>query len=451
MQNRTQQLLLFTILFSIILRAAAAILLGNEVVDLPGTADQLSYHHLALRVLQGHGFSFGEPWWPATHAGAPTAHWSYLYTAYLVAVYALFGPNPLIARLIQAVAVGMLQPLLVYLIGRHIFGQAVGLVAAFLTAIYAYFIYYSANLMTEPFYITAILASFYLALRMAPMRMAPIPAVEQSAISHLNPESTLRGTRLKLAVALGITLGITLLLRQLFLLFVPFLFLWILLHSRKQVVPLLVASVIIAVTILPITAFNYTRFGRIVLINTNAGFAFFWGNHPIYGTQFEPILPSRMGTYLELIPHELRHLDEASLDQALLERGIGFILDDPVRYGLLSLSRAKVYFMFWPSSDSSPISNIARVSSFGLLWPGMLYGLLFSFTHRPSPFQIRPPSPVLLLYLFIVIYTAIHLLTWTLIRYRLPVDAFLLIFAGLAAVDLALRVPALRRLVRSIA
>jgi hypothetical protein len=45
-------------------------------------------------------------------------------------------------------------------------------------------------------------------------------------------------------------------------------------------------------------------------------------------------------------------------------------------------------------------------------------------------------SEALILYLFIVVYTAVHLLSWTLIRYRLPVDAVLLIFAGAALVKL---------------
>jgi len=36
-------------------------------------------------------------------------------------------------------------------------------------------------------------------------------------------------------------------------------------------------------------------------------------------------------------------------------------------------------------------------------------------------------------------YAGIHLLTWTLIRYRLPIDAVLLVFAGLALVDLQAR------------
>ena len=143
--------LLLILLLSLLLRGAAAVYLGDEVVVLPGTSDQLSYHHLALRVLDGHGFSFGEDWWPATRADEPTAHWSFLYTLYLVAVYGIFGPHPLVARLLQAVIVGLLQPWLIYQLGRQLFNQKVGLWAALLTAVYAYFIYYAATLMTEPF------------------------------------------------------------------------------------------------------------------------------------------------------------------------------------------------------------------------------------------------------------------------------------------------------------
>ena len=80
---------------SMLLRIAVAFAMGDTVVELPGIFDQISYHNLALRVLGGHGFSFGELWWPITPANAPTAHWSFPYTLYLVAVYKLFGPHPL--------------------------------------------------------------------------------------------------------------------------------------------------------------------------------------------------------------------------------------------------------------------------------------------------------------------------------------------------------------------
>jgi hypothetical protein len=200
--------------------------------------------------------------------------------------------------------------------------------------------------------------------------------------------------------------------------------------------------------VIPFTVFNYSRFNRFVLLNTNAGYALFWSNHPIYGTKFVPILTPDMGNYHDLIPPELLSLDEAALDQELLKRGIGFIIQDPVRIALLSVSRIPSYFMFWPSSNSGMVSNVARVTSFGIMWPFMLYGLYRSFVARDKPII---KQPLFLPYLFMFIYSVIHILSWTLVRYRLPVDAILVVFAGLAIVDIAERIPALRKLVVSTA
>jgi len=145
-----------------------------------------------------------------------------------------------------------------------------------------------------------------------------------------------------------------------------------------------------------------------------------------------------MGSYQELIPPEVRHLDEAALDQELLRRGVQFVLDDPVRYVLLSLSRIPVFFTFWPSANSGIISNLTRVLSFGLLWPFMLIGVLGALLKPRLGGGLS--SPVALLTLFAVVYTAVHLLSWSLIRYRLPVDAVLLVFAGKSITDLYLTI-----------
>jgi hypothetical protein len=186
--------------------------------------------------------------------------------------------------------------------------------------------------------------------------------------------------------------------------------------------------------ILPFTAFNYIRFGRLVPLNTNSGYAFFWGNHPVYGTHFYPLLPATLGRYQDLVPAEIRNLDEAALDQELLRRGIQFVIDDPGRILLLSLSRIPVFFMFWPSAESGWISNLCRVLSFGILWPFMLAGLVRVLMKLKLAGGFS--SPIFLLLMFVVIYSGIHLLSWAMIRYRLPVDAVTLIFASLALVDL---------------
>jgi hypothetical protein len=428
MSDRTKRSLLAIILLGVLLRLAASIFFGEETLVGPGTADQISYHNLALRLASGHGFSFDEPWWPLTQPDAPTAHWSYLYTYYLAAVYVLFGPNPLAARLIQSVVVGLLQPLLAFLIGRRLGGAKVGLASAGVTALYAYFIYYSASLMTEAFYFTAVLASLYLAISLA----------DDLKASH---GSSAR--QLQLSAALGAILGAAVLLRQVLLLFIPLLLIWIWLAvGRKKAAIVVLPALIVGTLVLPFTLFNYSRFDRFVLLNTNAGFAFFWANHPIYGTQFQPILPEEIGNYQELIPEDLRGLDEAAMDQQLLRRGLQFVANDPVRYIRLSLSRIPAYFMFWPSEQSSFISNVSRTLSFGFFLPFMLYGLVLAWIERGAAVVLEPVG---VLTLFVVFYSAIHLLSWALIRYRLPVDAVLVGFAGYALVDLAQRIGARHR------
>jgi hypothetical protein len=437
MHPRTQQLLVIILFVSVLLRLGASFVLDDQIKALPGTADQVSYHTLATRILDGHGFTFGKNWWPMTAADSPTAHWSFLYTGYLVFIYAIFGPVPLVARLFQVIVVGILQPYLAFLLGRKLFNEPIGLIAATLTAVYTYFIYYAANLMTETFYITAIMGIFYL---------VTLYKEKSSDVGKVDDQRSLW----ILAGFLGATLATAILLRQLFMLFVPILYIWLWWTCRRKAIPVyLLSSAIIFLAIIPFTIYNYLRFDRFVLLNTNAGYVVFWANHPIYGTRFEPILPPEMGTYTSLIPPELHGLDEAALDQELLRRGIQFVLDDPVRYMQLSISRIPAYFMFWPSSESQFISNVSRVTSFGLLWPFMLIGVIRVVTIRDS-LKRRLRSVVFLLYLFIIIYSGIHILSWALIRYRLPVDAVLVLFASYAFVDLIRRIPVLQRLMENV-
>jgi hypothetical protein len=256
-----------------------------------------------------------------------------------------------------------------------------------------------------------------------------------------NQEGRLEKKPYKLAILLGITLGTAALLRQLIILFIPFTFLWVWWNGHKKgeksLIPsLAIVIILMGVMILPFTIFNYSRFDQFVLLNTNSGYAFFWGNHPIYGTHFQPILPPEVSTYQELIPEELRNLNEAALGNELLRIAIQNIFDDFQRYILLSISRIPPYFMFWPSSDSSLISNISRVLSFGIFWPFMLAGMIYAPFSKHLRQKPRLEASLTLIYLFIVIYTSIHVLTWTLIRYRLPIDAITIIFAALIFVHI---------------
>jgi hypothetical protein len=135
-------------------------------------------------------------------------------------------------------------------------------------------------------------------------------------------------------------------------------------------------------------------------------------------------------------------LDEAALDQALMARGMQFVIDDPGRYVRLSLSRIDDHFIFWPKADSTLLSNITRVASIGVALPFMVLGAALwklQTWMRMGGKPVQRAGRVLaepggLLLLFFLVYVGVHLLSWAGIRYRLPADAVMLVFAAYALV-----------------
>ncbi|MFN8062100.1 MAG: glycosyltransferase family 39 protein [Vicinamibacterales bacterium] len=410
-------------------RLVAVAYFGDRVSGDPGVADQISYHTLAQRLIGGHGFTFATGWWPATPAGQPTAHWSYLYVIALSAAYSVVGVSPLVVRLLQALAVGVLHPYLTWRVTRRVFGVEAAAASAVLAAIYAYFVYYAAALMTEALYFVAILWALDLALELGAPTSTSAAGVRRWWM-------------------LGVAFAVAVLFRQVFLPCVPVVLAWLLWRRvqalrvahegwpvalARSAVRCAIPVVVLAAAIAPWTARNYRAFDRFVPLNTNAGFAFFWGNHPVHGFHFKPLLPDNGPSYGDLIPDELRPLNEAALDRALLARGLRFIVDDPIRYAALSAGRLAEFFKFWPTHDSSATSNAMRALSFGLYLPFVVAGLVMTARgwRRASAPEVDRAGASLLV-MVAGVYTALHVLSWALVRYRLPVDAMLMPFAGLA-------------------
>jgi hypothetical protein len=434
---------------SVLVRVGVAFYLGDVVDAPPLLTDQRSYHALGARLLEGHGYSFERPWYPFTPANTPTAHWSFLYPLFVAVVYAMFGVHPLAARVVQAVLGGLLLPWMVYRLARTLFrpssplpvsrqvgeGEAgwggggadhlLPLVAAAIAAIYPYFILYAATLMTETFYIVILLWSLDEGLRLGQRlrQRGDIP--------------------LALPLRLGLSLGLAALLRQSILPWVPVFFLYLLWQGwrvrrfKETVRPLAIAGLILVACILPWTYRNYRVYGQFLLLNSNTGYAMYSAQHPMHGTNFREFDAAPL-------PEGLAG-NEVQMDRVLMRTGVQFVLDDLGRYLLLSLSRARAFFEFWPTPDTTLLHNVGRIGSFGLFLPFILYGLYLSFRHQPSAVA-SPNEPsgrriwdFGLVYLFIAFYTLLHVLTWAIVRYRLPVDAALLPFAALALHDLYAR------------
>ena len=404
-----KQLLTLILVAAVLIRITIALYMGDQVTVLPGIQDQVSYDALARSLLDGRGYSFTKNWYPFTPANTPTAHWSFLYPLYLAGIYAVTGYHPLVARLLQGAVGGALLCFLVYKIGRRVVNEETGLVGAGLAAVYGYFVYYNVALMTETFFIVLVLLTLYLSIE---LKENPTPIGW---------------------VGLGLSLGLASLLRQTVLLFVPFLLFWLFLELRTRAMRwwyFALPVIIIFLLVTPWTIRNYLVYREFLLLNSNAGYALFASNNPNMGTDWqndEVVVP---------VPKELAGKNEAQLDRALTKKGLEFILADPTRYLWLSLDKTLEYFWFWPSADSSRISNLNRVLSFGLYLPFMLLGLYLSISRWRN---------FVVLYLFIFIHTMIHLLSWPAPRYRLTVDAVLMLFAGLALIELAKQLKTWRR------
>ena len=417
------------LLLSVVLRVGVALYLG-DVVDAPELlTDQRSYNALGERLVTGYGFSFADNWYPFTRAGEPTSHWSFLYSLLVAGVYAVAGAHPLAMRLVQAVLGGLLLPWMVYRLARTVFSTPAGegreeaeiiaLVSALIAAVYGYFVLYAATLMTETFFISTLLWSLERGLALA---------------RRLRDEPTL-GTLWPLGLALGLSLGLATLLRQSILPWVPVLFLYLLWlgwrrgHLRVAFVTLTLAGVILLAFIVPWTVRNYLAYDGFLLLNSNTGYAMYSAQHPMHGTSFSEFAAAPL-------PEGTWGRSELEMDRELLRQGIQFVIDDPGRYLLLSLSRVRAFIEFWPTPDTTLLHNIGRTGSFGLLLPFLLYGLVVAL--RRSGF-LRDNA---LLFLFAGFYTILHVLTWAMVRYRLPVDAALMPVAALGAVDLWQRVRA---------
>src|SRR5215207_10646282 len=103
--RKSKRLLTLILVGAVLLRLLPALYMGDQVTDLPGIQDQVSYDALARSLLAGRGYSFTEKWYPFTPANTPTSHWSFIYPLYLAGVYAIIGYHPQAARLLQG-AVG---------------------------------------------------------------------------------------------------------------------------------------------------------------------------------------------------------------------------------------------------------------------------------------------------------------------------------------------------------
>jgi hypothetical protein len=196
-------------------------------------------------------------------------------------------------------------------------------------------IYYGVTLVTEPLFILALLVTMLLTY------------------------SILDRPTLWKWLALGLVLGLAVLLRMAVIFFVAALIAWLFLRVRQQRWRILIPVAVIVLAVAPFTWQNYQMFDRFLLLEANFGHVFWNGNHPDSLGNFHPyrVFP---------IPPDVLALDnDVEITNELLRRGIQNILNDPGLFVMLTITRLREFFLFWPTSESDILANLlARL----LIW-----------------------------------------------------------------------------------
>jgi len=360
--------------------------------------DAQEYLRLARGML-GHGAYLNE-------AGEATAFWPPGYPAFL----ALLGARITLARLVQAL-LGAMTVLLVYGISRRILNRRASLLAAALCAVYPLYIYTAGTLYPVALQSFLLSAVFLLLLSSAEMGgwLRPFLAGALGAWAVLCSASVL----------------------PLMLASLPWLWVRARRHRRGALRPVLLFLLPMLLIVGGWTLRNAVHFHRPVIVSLNGGYNFWLGNYP----GVKAATGNRWTKEMEAEYHALsqEHPGEAELDRALTRRAMEYVKADPGRFLTLSLSKAVNLWRLWPQpmTEDRPGLNsekLVSILSYGLALPFALAFLFASLRRSPEAW---------LALLWFAAATAMHAVTLSKFRFRLPLDAVLLVFAagGLAALS----------------
>jgi 4-amino-4-deoxy-L-arabinose transferase-like glycosyltransferase len=229
--------------------AAAILRVGTVALfNPPLISDDKDYDAIARSLAHGDGFRLD---------GYPTAYRLPAYPLLLAASYAVFGDSKTPIRMLQAIA-DVISCLLLFSIGKKMFSEKVGLLAAAILALFPIQVLYISHLMTETIFTTILLLIVWV-------------VVVKENESHVLAESVILGV----LTGLGMMLRTTMALIPL----VIFLCRW---KSGTPVKPNVRSLAILAaaafIMVSPWLVRNYAVFHR-VSFTSNAGVNFWMGNH----------------------------------------------------------------------------------------------------------------------------------------------------------------------------
>ncbi|MAF26741.1 MAG: hypothetical protein CME07_02620 [Gemmatimonadetes bacterium] len=364
-----------------------------------------------------------------------------LYPHLLALVHYFFGPGLWMVRFLQ-IGLSVATVVVAHGLGRRFGGRNLAMACSAMVALYGPLIYYSTSIL-YPTLTVFLAASLLLLLH---------DAARRSSLSH--------------AFAAGFVMGVYALGRGNILLFAPAAFLWLACAWGREFSPALAnlrrglpgALVLTAGTLLAISpaTIHNARTDDPTLLTTNGGLNLYIGNGPMArGGHETPVLFVTEGVGEHAVTRQIvadlhkdvecrteaekvtgRRLSFTEVNDFYLKETLRTIGGDPARW--MSLMVMKAYH-FWATYEIPQIEHFGYFRHFSraiggpaftflVLGPLAVLGMVLSWRRRRR---------WMLPYLFVGFYSASVIVFFVLARYRLPIVPALVLFAGVALVELA--------------
>lgn len=367
-----------------------------------------------------------------------------LYPYLLACLFRVFGPNVLVARLVQML-LGSLSCVLAYAVSARAFGRRVGLLTGVICSLYWVLIYHDGEFLLPNLLVFLVLSGFLLAFLAAERRSAV-----QSAVS-------------------GFAFGLFSITRPNIVAFFPFAVWWMAVVARgaaRRKAAVFVAVFALGCLLPPavVTLRNRVVGGDWVAVASQGGVNFYIGNNPL-SNGMQAVVPGTRQTWwggyedtIAIAEHEAgRPLKASQVSDFWLRRGLAYMRGDPV--GWLRLTARKVVALI---GDPEIPNNEPYEARRGRLWSLRLvplsFGVLLALFLVSLPLMPRavtdasarqgPPTRshdaravlrrrfVVLILGFLLLYAATIVAFFVTGRYRVPLVPFIAMGAALALVTL---------------
>ena len=380
------------------------------------SGDQVDYYRLAVSLLEGTGYSLPN----SSGELYSTAFRPPLFALVLTPAFAVFGATPFVGLLWQSV-LGAALAVAVWALGRQLFDETTGRVAGVVTALYPLLIFFSGMLLTETLYgLTLVLAAMGLV-------------------------AWWRHGGARWALIAGLLVGISMLARPTGPAWVGLVFLAALAISLRPRIQLvreaLVLGLGVALVVAPWTIRNTVSIGTFIPLTTGGGCALYDGNNERVVT--DPNFRGGALSLRQLEPYaeKFRGLSEYEIDRLSFREAVAFWRENPEHIPNLILwkqqrfwrAKAQVGRMDWWLPPDSPFQRVAQfldplLISYGLLIPFFLWGAWLAIR--------RPRQGAIVIVLAVVAQAVLASLYWGSLRFRVPVEPFLILLAASGAVSI---------------